>query len=294
MPAQLKVFSCDSFGLMKAEPVSSTLPRLEIYSPPDDCEFIERRGTEVARRPRLGIFPKPDDEAINGREDRNFSQSLVLSRVLALFLMVPALPIIGFCVLLVRWTTRGPGIYCQRRIGYQGREFVLYKIRSMYDDAESETGAVWASPNDPRVTPVGRFLRWSHLDELPQLVNVLRGEMSLVGPRPERQEIVTHLEKVFPTYRERLQVYPGITGLAQLRQGPDTELESVRSKLASDLAYIDGRVTSRLLDVRILLATLLHCCGLSRDRAARLTKLDTIGRVWIETCEPIANQLKAA
>ena len=104
----------------------------------------------------------------------------------------------------------------------EGKVFTIYKIRTMYQDSERHSGPTWCVPGDPRVTPVGRFLRWSHVDELPQLINVLMGEMSLVGPRPERPEFLAQLERALPDYRQRLTVRPGVTGLAQVQQPPDT------------------------------------------------------------------------
>jgi lipopolysaccharide/colanic/teichoic acid biosynthesis glycosyltransferase len=121
------------------------------------------------------------------------------------------------------------------------------------------TGARWAARHDPRVTTVGRFLRKSKIDELPQLWNVLRGEMSLVGPRPERPEFVPQLERAIPRYRDRLLVRPGLTGLAQVQLPADTDLASVRRKLAYDLYYV--RHKSLRLDVQILLATGLYVLG---------------------------------
>jgi lipopolysaccharide/colanic/teichoic acid biosynthesis glycosyltransferase len=111
-------------------------------------------------------------------------------------------------------------------------------------------------PGDLRITPVGRLLRWTHIDELPQFINILQGDMSLIGPRPERPEIVAQLERALPGYQERHVVRPGLTGLAQVLQGPDTDLGMVRRKLALDLHYVDSR--SFWLDLRILMATVLH------------------------------------
>ncbi|MGA7499845.1 MAG: sugar transferase, partial [Isosphaeraceae bacterium] len=129
-------------------------------------------------------------------------------------------------------------------------------------------GARWSVPGDPRITPVGRLLRWSHVDELPQLINILQGKMSLVGPRPERPEIVVQLERVIPEYRRRLNVRPGVTGLAQVLQPPDTNLSMVSSKLFLDLFYIDH--CNLWLDFRILLATVPHVLRVPPEEIARV------------------------
>jgi lipopolysaccharide/colanic/teichoic acid biosynthesis glycosyltransferase len=136
----------------------------------------------------------------------------------------------------------------------------MYKIRSMVVDSEKH-GACWSKPGDPRITRIGRFLRKTHLDELPQLWNVLCGHMSLVGPRPERPEFVPSLEQAIPRYRERLLVRPGLTGLAQVQLPPDTDLDSVRRKLAYDLFYI--RHASLSLDVRLIIVTAFYLLGRS-------------------------------
>jgi lipopolysaccharide/colanic/teichoic acid biosynthesis glycosyltransferase len=129
----------------------------------------------------------------------------------------------------------------------------------MVFDCEKISGARWSAANDPRVTPVGRFLRRSHIDELPQLWNVIRGDMSLIGPRPERPEFVPGLQKAIPHYTDRLLVRPGVTGLAQVQLPPDTTIESVRRKLAYDLYYV--RQVSFWLDVRILFCTAFKVIG---------------------------------
>ena len=120
---------------------------------------------------------------------------------LALVMLVLTAPVVLLCMLLVRLTSNGRALYTQQRLGRHGRLFKVYKIRTMYQDSEHESGAVWSLPGDRRVTPLGRFLRASHIDELPQLVNVLRREMSLIGPRPERPEIAAQLERALPDYR---------------------------------------------------------------------------------------------
>ena len=184
----------------------------------------------------------------------------------ALVLLAVAAPVILVAAALVRLTSRGPVFYSQVRLGRNGRPYRIYKLRSMYQNCEQKNGPQWATARDPRITPVGRFLRASHLDELPQLWNVLRGDMSLVGPRPERPEISASLDQVVPHYRGRLLVRPGLSGLAQVQLPPDTDLASVRLKLAYDLYYVQHR--SLWLDLRIMLGTafyLLHLpFGLTR------------------------------
>ncbi len=172
----------------------------------------------------------------------------------ALILALLVLPVVGFVMLLVRLTSRGPALYRQTRVGLHGRRFELIKVRTMRVDAEVGTGAVWTtSLRDPRITWVGRILRATHIDELPQLWNVLRGEMALVGPRPERPEFTGMLAESLPGYLERLSVLPGVTGLAQVNLPADTDLESVRKKLDLDLRYIaDG---SLALDLKIIACT---------------------------------------
>lgn len=177
----------------------------------------------------------------------------VAEYLLALILFAIALPVLAVAALLVKLTSRGPAFYLQTRLGRNGRAFRVIKLRTMVNNAEAMTGPVWAGPNDPRITRLGRLLRNLHIDEFPQLVNVLLGQMSLVGPRPERPEIVDQLEWQVSNYRQRLQVRPGITGLAQLKLPPDTCIDSVRRKLLHDLYYV--RCAGPWLDLRILCAT---------------------------------------
>jgi lipopolysaccharide/colanic/teichoic acid biosynthesis glycosyltransferase len=186
--------------------------------------------------------------------------TLALKRLLdfptALVLFILTSPLLLIAALLVKLTSRGPVIYSQVRLGRGGEPYRLFKLRTMTHNCEKESGARWSTPGDSRITPVGRFLRKTHLDELPQLWNVLRGEMSLVGPRPERPEFVPQLEQAIPLYRQRLQVRPGVTGLAQVQLPPDTDLDSVRRKLAYDLYYVQH--VGYWLDVCILFSTVFH------------------------------------
>ena len=191
-----------------------------------------------------------------------------LDFTLALALSLLALPMVVLAALAVRLTSRGPAFYSQTRVGRGGEIFTIYKIRSMVHNCESLTGPRWTIPGDPRVTPLGWLLRRTHVDELPQLFNVLCGQMSLIGPRPERPEFVSELSQKIPGYNQRHVVLPGITGLAQVQLAPDTDLESVRRKLLYDLHYV--RSGSLWLDARILAATALHMLGMSYELLARL------------------------
>jgi lipopolysaccharide/colanic/teichoic acid biosynthesis glycosyltransferase len=203
----------------------------------------------------------------------------------ALVLLVLAAPILLLLGLLVKWTSPGPALYTQRRLGRAGRPFTIFKLRTMQHKCESLTGPRWSVPGDPRVTPLGRFLRKTHLDELPQLLNVLRGDMSLVGPRPERPEFLPELEAVFPRYRERLAVRPGITGLAQVQLPPDTDLTDVSHKLACDIHYAQHVALS--LDLRLLGCTALYALGVPFRWSARLLHVPTTGNLEQEFQEPL-------
>jgi sugar transferase (PEP-CTERM system associated) len=159
--------------------------------------------------------------------------------VFALVLLTLLAPLMSLVALAVKVSSRGPAIYSQERVGWRGRTFRLLKYRTMRVDAEASSGPVWASgEDDPRITRLGRFLRKSRLDELPQLVNVLRGEMSFVGPRPERPHFVDALRQVIPLFDERHAVRPGITGWAQIRCGYGSSIEDAEQKLQFDLYYI--------------------------------------------------------
>jgi lipopolysaccharide/colanic/teichoic acid biosynthesis glycosyltransferase len=189
----------------------------------------------------------------------------------AVLLAVLAAPLVALIALIVKLTSRGPAFYSQTRVGRHGRLFRIYKLRTMVDKCESLTGPRWSMPGDPRITRVGWFLRATHLDELPQLYNVLRGDMSLIGPRPERPEFLLELERALPSYRQRLLVRPGVTGLAQVQLPADTDLDSVHRKLAYDLYYIQH--LSPALDLRLLFATSLYAAGLSYPTVASLAGL---------------------
>ena len=207
-----------------------------------------------------GAAPVPPPPSVAPAPGAYLAGKSTADYILAALILAWTFPLIVLAMILTRLTSAGPVIFKQVRVGLGGRPFTIYKIRTMRADCERETGPVWSSGHDPRVTPLGRFLRSTHLDELPQLINVLRGEMSLVGPRPERPEFVAQLERAIPCYRDRLEVRPGLTGLAQLQLAPDTDLESVRRKLACDLYYI--RRATPWLDLRIMLSTSWSVAGI--------------------------------
>jgi exopolysaccharide biosynthesis polyprenyl glycosylphosphotransferase len=178
----------------------------------------------------------------------------VINLVVAAIGIVAAMPIMLLTALAVRLTSAGPVLYRQVRVGMDGLLFTLYKFRSMRADAEAATGAVWASKDDPRVTPVGRIIRKLRIDEIPQLFNVLKGEMSMVGPRPERPEFVQALSEKIPYYRQRHCVRPGITGWAQVNYKYGDTLEDTVQKLEYDLYYIKNMSPS--LDCYIIFLTI--------------------------------------
>jgi lipopolysaccharide/colanic/teichoic acid biosynthesis glycosyltransferase len=202
-----------------------------------------------------------------------------------LLLTLVALPVVLLAALAVRLTSRGPAFYTQTRTGKNGKPFTIFKIRTMIHNCESLTGPRWTIPGDPRVTPVGWLLRRTHIDELPQLWNVLKGQMSLIGPRPERPEFVDELAQVIEDYENRHIVLPGITGLAQVQLAPDTDVASVRRKLAYDLHYVENM--SLWLDMRILLATALHMLGMSFVRLQQLHIVPGPGHVEVPAIIPL-------
>jgi len=215
----------------------------------DTYEMAMRRVCSRKIQPSQLIFssvlgPRPQAIAL-----QNF-----YSLLMGLAGLVLALPFMLFTAIAVKLSSKGPVLYRQRRVGLNGRVFTLYKFRSMYVDAEARTGAVWASVGDPRITPAGRWLRKLRLDELPQLWNVVKGDMAIVGPRPERPEFVDLLAHQIPYYRQRLAVKPGITGWAQINHKyGDTELDAM-IKLEYDLYYIKN--VAPALDFYIIFHTL--------------------------------------
>jgi lipopolysaccharide/colanic/teichoic acid biosynthesis glycosyltransferase len=203
---------------------------------------------------------------------RSESANRIANIVLASAALVVLTPVFVVIAIIVKVTSPGPILYTQTRVGIDRRSrralalydrrardvgglvFTIYKFRSMYIDAERLSGEVWATKNDPRVTPVGRFLRKSRIDELPQLWNVLKGDMNIVGPRPERPGIVVRLREDISDYSLRHRAKPGITGLAQISAAYDASVDDVRVKVRYDLEYL--RRQGMVEDVRIMLKTL--------------------------------------
>ena len=235
--------------------------------------------------PKISSIPKPPfevHEALRGEKvERGILSTLEISDYhdlkrlwelpVALILAIPALAISAILIVLVRATSTGPGIYAQTRTGKNGKEFTMYKLRSMKYDAEAN-GIAWSDgKNDIRVTPVGYWLRKLHLDELPQIVNVIRGDMSFCGPRPERPEFVQELEKYIPYYNTRLTVRPGITGYAQINLPADTGTISVLKKQTLDLDYIENASLGQ--DLRMVGCTALRLIGVPGEVATKMAGL---------------------
>jgi sugar transferase (PEP-CTERM system associated) len=188
-----------------------------------------------------------------GPQRWNMQLQTLYSFVIAVVGLIVAAPIMLLVALAVRLTSAGPVLFRQKRVGFNGKHFTLYKFRSMRVDAEAGTGAVWAKRNDPRVTRIGGFLRKTRLDELPQLFNVVSGKMAIVGPRPERPEFVNVLAEQIPFYRQRHAVKPGVTGWAQINYKYGETIEDTIVKLEYDLYYIKNLSPS--LDLFIMFHT---------------------------------------
>ncbi|MCP5003967.1 MAG: sugar transferase [Planctomycetes bacterium] len=177
-----------------------------------------------------------------------------LVSVIGLLILAPVFILVG---IITKLTSQGPVFYTQERVGKGGRLFEIIKFRTMYLDAESKTGPIWAGRNDSRITPFGRFLRRTHIDELPQLINVIMGDMSLIGPRPERPFFVKEFKENIRGYTRRLAIKPGIAGLAQCCHKYDESILDVQKKLGYDVLYLKNMCF--FLDVKIILLTLKVC-----------------------------------
>jgi len=178
----------------------------------------------------------------------------ILDLIVSFFGLIIMLPILMFVAILVKLNSKGPIIFKQERIGLNGKSFIVHKFRTMYTDSEKDTGPVWAKKNDPRITSIGNILRKTRLDEFPQLFDVLIGNMSIVGPRPEREFFIDQLKDKFPYYMRRLNVRPGITGWAQIMGSYDTDIDNVEHKLKLDFYYIEN--ISIWLDIKIMIITI--------------------------------------
>lgn len=216
---------------------------------------------------------------------------MAFDRIFAVVLLVIVSPVILLASLSIKLTSRGAIFYSQTRVGLNGTLFRIHKLRTMVQNAESSLGPTWATKNDFRITMVGRFLRATHIDEFPQLWNVIRGEMSLIGPRPERPEFVSKLEWEIPHYRDRLLVRPGITGLSQLRLPSDTSIGSVRKKLLYDLYYVQH--VSPRIDLLIALGTAWHLFYRICVQLWKLVSLPRNDTIETETRQRLADRQDA-
>jgi len=177
----------------------------------------------------------------------------IMDIIIAVFLLVTTLPLLLITAIAIKLDSRGSVFYKQQRIGLYSRSFTIYKLRSMRSDAE-KNGPQWAKKNDSRITRVGKIIRKFRIDEIPQLLCVLKGDMSMVGPRPERAVFIEKLRKTIPFYASRLKMKPGLTGWAQVRHYYDNDIEDVKIKLGYDIYYLSN--ASILLDIQILIRTI--------------------------------------
>ena len=226
----------------------STTKLPHVVCQPTDAALLSRD-----TNPRVTSSNNGERVAMKPRHRWYEPLKFVVEYLSAIIFLVLAAPFLLVAAAMIKWTSRGPVFYLQTRLGRNGRKFRVIKLRTMIHNAEANTGPVWSTTGDSRITPVGQFLRNTHIDEFPQLMNVLLGQMSLIGPRPERPEIVQDIEWKIANYRKRLLIRPGITGLAQMNLPPDSDLESVDRKLRHDLFYI--RYHSPWLDSQIFCAT---------------------------------------
>jgi exopolysaccharide biosynthesis polyprenyl glycosylphosphotransferase len=233
----------DLLGDMLRDRLGGARPRVAVVPSVYDLLVGRIASFAIEDIPLIDLTKEPRDEI-------GFAIKAVLDYVLATLLLAATVPVVAVAALAIRFTSPGAVLYRQRRVGRGGHEFAVYKLRTMHDDAERECGPVLAAVGDARTTPVGRVLRALRIDEIPQLLNVLNGTMSLIGPRPERPELTERFERDIPGYAERWAVKPGLSGLAQVRGEYATP---AAYKLKYDLAYIHNH--SLLLDVRIMAET---------------------------------------
>ena len=187
---------------------------------------------------------------------KDFGIRRIIDLIGSIILMILLFPLFVIVAIAIKLESKGPIFYSQQRYGKNGRIFAVHKFRSMVHDAEKRSGPVWAQKKDPRVTKVGRFMRKTRIDELPQLINILKGDMSFIGPRPERPFFAETFKKQIPFYMNRLQVKPGVTGLAQVTVGYDETIEDVKEKVKKDLEYIQ-HANSLKMNLKILGKTVI-------------------------------------
>jgi exopolysaccharide biosynthesis polyprenyl glycosylphosphotransferase len=239
----------DHNHIMKLISVINGAP-VSIKIVPDLYEVI----SGLARTEQISGMPLIE---VNFQESKWSSSGLkrALDFILSSIALIALFPIAILIGIIIKINSKGPIIYSQKRLGYKGRPYKIYKFRSMIVDAENESGPVWALDDDPRVTSFGKTLRKYRIDELPQLINVFLGHMSLIGPRPERPYFIEKLKEKFPLYERRFRVRPGITGWSQIKHPSDLKEEDVRQKLRYDFYYIEN--LSFNLDLKILLSTVV-------------------------------------
>ena len=240
-----------------------------------EAELFRLMATGIADAPAAfttTVEPRTEPDLHVVPNERSELANRVVNVVIAMASLILLAPVMALVALAIRLTSRGPVFYVQTRVGMDrrrrpatavfdrrrsnvgGRAFRIIKFRSMRVDAEQGTGAVWATRSDPRVTPVGDFLRKTRLDELPQLINVVLGDMNIVGPRPERPSIFAELRQSIESYPLRQRARPGITGWAQINRAYDSSIDDVRAKVEFDLEYLERQ--SVLEDLKIMARTL--------------------------------------
>lgn len=215
---------------------------------PDLYEIMsgQARTSQIYGFPLIDIMPElmPDWEK---------SMKRLIDIIMSLLLLIVSLPATLITAIAIKVESRGPVFYKQERMGLNGKTFKIIKFRSMIHNAEKQSGPVWSVKDDPRITKVGRFIRRVRIDEIPQIINIFKGEMSFVGPRPERPYFVEKLSQEIPLYKRRLKVRPGVTGWAQVKHKYDESVDDVRVKLRYDLFYIEN--ISLRMDFKILFRT---------------------------------------
>ena len=211
----------------------------------ENVSRIERNYTTVTSSP---IFVDLKTARFYGKKFK-----AIFDFFLAVILLTVSAPFLVIISLLVKLDSKGPIFFRQIRLGKNSQQYSLIKFRTMVQNAEQKSGPIWTKENDSRITSIGKWLRRFYLDEIPQLINVLKGEMSIIGPRPERPFFVKKLIREYPYYLDRLSIKPGMTGFAQINQSYDRNINDVRKKLEFDCFYIEH--LSFMLDLKILMKT---------------------------------------